>query len=140
MVALDVLVVSLAADATIYNAYYDNFFKKYGLAVKDFNKRFPTFESFYKTYSTSDWPDEAGQSFYNVVTSNDELKKALFGPLDIIEEGVAKIVKRGESRNNGQDITLSETEDIVNKQREGRPPRSEAEILEEFERLYGKKY
>ena len=124
----------------VYNAYYDNFFKKYGLTVKDFNKRFPTFESFYKTYSTSDWPDEAGQSFYNVVTSNDELKKALFGPLDIIEEGVAKIVKRGESRNNGQDITLSETEDIVNKQREGRPPRSEAEILEEFERLYGKKY
>lgn len=124
-----------------------DFEKLYGISIYDFKEKYPTLESFLKDYMGNEWPDKGGKMFYNVSTTTDEMKKFLLGPLDIIDESVAKIKNRAKA-NAPSGITLSEAERLrreqmeleeIERRRLGKPARGEEDILAEFERIYGQK-
>lgn len=121
------------------------FFKKdYGIDYQNFEKVFPTFESFISSYFGEDFDSKKNEPYSSFSTTPEELKNMLVGPMDIIERAVQNVEFRGQ-RNFSLKPTIRDAERMnwhftyPEDHPSNQPHRSIPEIKWDYNRYYGKR-
>ena len=130
-------------DTSIEGRRLPEFFKKdYGVDYYDFNKVFPTAESYVSSHL--DMTHQNEPQYIGYTTDDEQLKSMLQGPLDIIESALTKIKYRGENNIPRRVATLYDAERITGRYAYpedhpyNHPVRPIREIKRDYNRYYGK--